>query len=140
MPAAWVGASDDDSLEPAGFADLANSVESVEPTDTEREAEAARLEPQSEPEPVASAEPPAFAAPPLPGGEAFGFEQAEEIVLNVSTGTEFQTASAADDLVSSVPEPTSALARDGDEPVAPPPGFQPEEMGLEQEPDPERGS
>jgi tetratricopeptide (TPR) repeat protein len=136
-PAAWVGVSDEDSLEPAAFADLGHSVESVEPTDPVRGVGAAGMEPRSEPEPVGSAEPPAFAAPPLPGGEAFGFERAEEIVLNVSTGTEFQTASATDDLVSSVPEPTSALPRDGDDPVAPPPGFQPEEMALEQEPDPE---
>jgi tetratricopeptide (TPR) repeat protein len=115
-PPAWVSGPDDGSLEPAAFPDLA------EPVDASHEN---LLDGEPEPDRIGLAEPPAFAPPPLPGSDAFGFERAEEIVLNVSTGTEFQTASAADDLVSSVSEPSAALAPD--EGTVPPPGLQPAE-------------
>ncbi len=71
--------------------------------------------------------------------EAFHVEQAEEIVLNVSSGSEFQTPNAADDLMLGVGRaPLDAPRREvgprderpAEEPIAVP----------EREPDPERSS
>jgi len=70
------------------------------------------LEPTHAPEPAAEfpdelavafepPEPPAQSAP-LPEVDAFGFEQSEDIVLNVSGQTEYQTPSAVDDLMAEV--------------------------------------
>ncbi len=76
---------------PTEFADFTEAADLVEPS---------RMEPEREA--VLPPDPTPFAAPPLPEVEAFGFERAEEIVLNISSGSEFQTPSAADDLVASV--------------------------------------
>jgi tetratricopeptide (TPR) repeat protein len=51
--------------------------------------------------PLTVAEPEPFASP-SGVGETFGFERAEEIVLNVSSGSEFHVASAAEELASAV--------------------------------------
>src|SRR6266542_4096745 len=45
---------------------------------------------------------PSIPSPPFPDVDAFGIEQSEEIVLNVSGQTEYQTPSAVDDLMADV--------------------------------------
>ncbi len=77
-PAGWVPA-----------AELTAPADPMEPPPAERT-----------PEPMASVEP---AAPPLHEVDSFRFERAEEIVLNVASGSEFQPPSAAEDLMSRVP-------------------------------------
>ncbi|HEU5171652.1 MAG TPA: hypothetical protein VFU46_13980, partial [Gemmatimonadales bacterium] len=91
VPAAWVAPVEDEAAGPGGaalFPDLSDTL-------------------RTEAEPVPAAEPGAseaetteFAAPPLPEIDSFRFERAEEIVLNVSTASEFQAPSAAEDLLS----------------------------------------
>jgi tetratricopeptide (TPR) repeat protein len=121
-PAAWVSAAEDAVLEPAAYPDLADSPESAAP-------------PRSEYEPEAAAEPKPFA--PAPGPDAFGFERAEEIVLNVSSGSEFQVPSAADDLIASRHDASDAgLDERPDEAAAVRDG-QPDEFVLEHEPEPD---
>ena len=88
-------------------------------------------------------EPPAYSAPP-PAVDAFGFEQSEDIVLNVSGQTEYQTPSAVDDLMAHVagtPQGIDDLRRDlaPEEPITSAlPGFVPraEESTAEPEPEP----
>jgi hypothetical protein len=78
-------------------------------------------EPPIEPERAATfAEPDRpFAPPAFADSDAFGFEQAEDIVLNVSGHSEYQTPSAVDDLLAQVtgtPSGIDSLRRD----LAPP--------------------
>jgi tetratricopeptide (TPR) repeat protein len=89
------------------------------------------VEPPLEPA-VTTAEPSApFAPPPVPDFDAFGVEQREEIVLNVSGQTEYQTPSAVDDLMAQVtgtPPGIDGLRRDlaPEEPITSAlPGFKP---------------
>jgi len=117
------------------------------------------LEPPQAPEPEAAPEspdalagafeppePPAYSAPP-PDVDAFGFEQSEDIVLNVSGQTEYQTPSAVDDLMAHVagtPSGIDDLRRDlaPEEPITSAlPGFVPraEESIAEPEPEPMPG-
>jgi tetratricopeptide (TPR) repeat protein len=116
--AARASAAEDAALEPAAFPDLANPVELAEPS-------------RSEYEPEAAAEPTRFA--PAPGSDAFGFERAEEIVLNVSSGSEFQVPSAADDLIASRRDASDAALHEGRDDAAEVPGFHSEEMVLRHE-------
>ena len=101
-------------------------------------------EPPVEPEPVATFDRP-FVPPAFPDPDSFGLEQSEDIVLNVSGHSEYQTPNAVDDLLAQVtgtpagiddlrrdlapPEPiTSALpgfAAPVDDPFAPLPGEPP---------------
>jgi tetratricopeptide (TPR) repeat protein len=72
-----------------------------------------------------------FVPPAFPDSDSFGFEQSEDIVLNVSSHSEYQTPSAVDDLLAQVtgtPSGIDNLRRD----LAPPepitsalPGFKP---------------
>jgi tetratricopeptide (TPR) repeat protein len=106
--------------------------------------DAARPEPAEFPEltpplpsPVVDQEPSAFAAPPLPDPDAFGFERAEEIVLNAGVGSEFQAPSASEDLVAGrIPasEPDLEQSRDdtGAMPQVPGAG---EALAIEREPE-----
>jgi hypothetical protein len=107
-------------------------------------------EPPVEPEPAVTFDRP-FVPPSFPDPDSFGFEQSEDIVLNVSGHSEYQTPSAVDDLLAQVtgtpsgidnlrrdlapPEPiTSALPGFGapvDDPFAPPPAEPPPEHGPE---------
>lgn len=107
-------------------------------------------EPPLEPEPVATFDRP-FVPPAFPDPDSFGLEPSEDIVLNVSGHSEYQTPSAVDDLLAQVtgtpagidnlrrdlapPEPiTSALpgfAAPVDDPFAPPPGEPPPEQSPE---------
>lgn len=87
-------------------------------------------------------EPPAYSAPP-PDVDAFGFEQSEDIVLNVSGQTEYQTPSAVDDLMAHVagtPQGIDDLRRDlaPEEPITSAlPGFVPRAEESTAEPEPE---
>ncbi|MGH7518682.1 MAG: tetratricopeptide repeat protein [Gemmatimonadales bacterium] len=111
---------------PAAFADVAKPADPVEPF---------RMEPASEasfpPEPTP------FPPPPPPEVEAFGFERAEEIVLNVSTGSEFQTPSAADELMPKVEGTPRARLDEAHPEVGRVGAFQSDELPAEPEPEPE---
>jgi tetratricopeptide (TPR) repeat protein len=107
-PAAWMSAPDDAPLEPAAFPDLADP----------------DLGDPDLGDPADAAEPSR-----APANDAFGFERAEEIVLNVSTGTEFQVPSAADDLVSAVHDAPDTASR-----------YRADESVHEHEPEPEPSS
>jgi tetratricopeptide (TPR) repeat protein len=114
------------------------------------------LEPTHAPEPAAESsdelavafeppEPPAHSAP-LPEVDAFGFEQSEDIILNVSGQTEYQTPSAVDDLMAHVagtPQGIDDLRRDlaPEEPITSAlPGFVPRaEESAEPEVEPVSG-
>jgi tetratricopeptide (TPR) repeat protein len=113
------------------------------------------LEPTQASEPAAESpdelavafEPPEPAAhsAPLPEVDAFGFEQSEDIILNVSGQTEYQTPSAVDDLMAHVagtPSGIDDLRRDlaPEEPITSAlPGFVPraQESAAEPEAEPE---
>lgn len=111
---------------PAAFADFAKSTDPVEPF---------RMEPASEasfpPEPTP------LPAPPPPEVEAFGFERAEEIVLNISSGSEFQTPSAADDLVPEVEATPRGPLDEVRHEVGRVGAFHSHELPAEPEPEPE---
>ncbi|HEY6947770.1 MAG TPA: hypothetical protein VI297_03045, partial [Gemmatimonadales bacterium] len=111
------------------------------------------LEPTQAPEPAPESpdvlagafeppEPPAYSAP-LPDVDAFGFEQSEDIVLNVSGQTEYQTPSAVDDLMAQVSGTSPGiddLRRDlaPEEPITSAlPGFVPRAKESSAEPEPE---
>jgi hypothetical protein len=119
----WV-ARPDDRAPPAA------PVEEMEAPDAEEPPE---LRTESTPEPaVAHSDPPPYSTPsPLPDFDAFGVEQPEEIVLNVSGHTEYQTPSAVDDLMAQVtgtPPGIDSLRRDlaPEEPITSAlPGFRP---------------
>ncbi|MGH7631353.1 MAG: tetratricopeptide repeat protein, partial [Gemmatimonadales bacterium] len=117
-PAGWVSAADDLAGRgaPAAFAELSEPADATGP-------------PPAEPEPMAPAEP---AALPLHEGDSFRFERAEEIVLNVASGSEFQSPSAAEDLMSG-----ARGARGAVEPEPQPgPEAEPQASSLELEPPP----
>jgi tetratricopeptide (TPR) repeat protein len=91
------------------------------------------LRTESTPEPtVTLSDSPPYSTPsPLPDFDAFGVEQPEEIVLNVSGHTEYQTPSAVDDLMAEAtgtPAGIDSLRRDlaPEEPITSAlPGFKP---------------
>lgn len=126
----WVARPEGDAIAPVRLEDL-------EPT------EAAEPVPEPSPEPPAGLEAPEPpAVPPLPDLDTFGLEQSEEIVLNVSGQTEYQTPSAVDDLMAHVagtPPGIDDLRRD----LAPPepitsalPGFVPRTEPPQEQPEP----
>jgi tetratricopeptide (TPR) repeat protein len=95
--------------EPAGFPDVA---ESAEPFNAVGDELRRSDELSDSPAPAGFvAEDTRFDAPP-PDADGFGFERAEEIVLNVSTRSEFQSPDAAQDLMSAA---RSAASAPGDE-------------------------
>jgi tetratricopeptide (TPR) repeat protein len=82
--------------------------------------------------------PPTLEPPSMPvSAEAFGFERAEEIVLNVSGGSEFHSPSAADELASTtvpqgpgVESAAPALDETAEPPRAEAPAYQPAEYEV----------
>ncbi|MGE5231612.1 MAG: hypothetical protein ACM3NS_07710 [Deltaproteobacteria bacterium] len=100
--------------------------------------------PAEPPDEPAVAFDPAAESPSAPEVEALGFEQSEEIVLNVSSHTEYQTPSTVDDLIAEVagtPPGIDDLRRDlaPEEPITSAlPGFVPpaEEPPVEPEAEP----
>jgi Flp pilus assembly protein TadD len=140
----WVARPDD--LASAGVPLRVEDLETtpVPYTSEAEEPPAPPPEPPVESEPFATFDRP-FVPPAFPDPDSFGLEQSEDIVLNVSGHSEYQTPSAVDDLLAQVtgtpagidnlrrdlapPEPiTSALpgfAAPVDDPFAPPGGAAP---------------
>ena len=142
----WVARPDDlpNTTAPLRVEDLENT-----PASYASEADVPPAPPSetpAEPEPSPAFDRP-FVPPAFPDPDSFGFEQSEDIVLNVSGHSEYQTPSAVDDLLAQVtgtpsgmdnlrrdlapPEPITSALPDlttrVDDPFAPPPPESPAE-------------
>jgi len=124
----WVARPDDLATSaaplPVEELELTPPLDAAEPPES-------RAEPPFAPAAALSEPPPISTPPPRPDFDAFGVEQPEEIVLNVSGQTEYQTPSAVDDLMAQVtgtPPGIDSLRRDlaPEEPITSAlPGFKP---------------